>query len=81
MQTIILIIITGTFNLLSFLIGAKVAQKIQSNQEIEIINPIKSYEEYKERKENKKDTEAYNLMMDNINNYNGTSTGQKDIPN
>lgn len=49
------------------------------------LNPI---EAYKEHKEIKKQADEYNLeqrqlatMMDNINNYDGTSTGQKDIPN
>lgn len=76
-----LVFMTGLFCVLSFLIGVlSVMGKNKIN-----LNPI---EAYKEHKEIKKQADEYNLeqrqlatMMDNINNYDGTSTGQKDIPN
>lgn len=76
-----LVFMTGLFCVLSFLVGVlSVMGKNKIN-----LNPI---EAYKEHKEIKKQADEYNLeqrqlatMMDNINNYDGTSTGQKDIPN
>lgn len=76
-----LVFMTGLFCVLSFLVGVlSVIGKNKIN-----LNPI---EAYKEHKEIKKQADEYNLeqrqlatMMDNINNYDGTSTGQKDIPN
>ena len=78
---IMLVFMTGLFCVLSFLVGVlSVMGKNKIN-----LNPI---EAYKEHKEIKKQADEYNLeqrqlatMMDNINNYDGTSTGQKDIPN
>lgn len=78
---IMLVFMTGLFCVISFLVGVlSVSGKNKIN-----LNPI---EAYKEHKEIKKQTDEYNLeqrqlatMIDNINNYDGTPVGQKDIPN
>lgn len=78
MQTIVLILIIEIFNILIFYIGAKTAQQIQNNEIIHLPNPIRKIEEYKEKNEDKKINE---INMENINNYDGSPIGQKDIPN
>lgn len=78
---IMLVFMTGLFCVLSFLVGVLSAQgKNKIN-----LNPI---EAYKEHKEEKRQQEEYDLeqrqlatMMENIEIYNGTPIGQKDIPN
>ena len=81
METIILILLMGVMNLLAFLIGARTAQKAQKGEEIELpnINPVKVYEEHMERIQANKEQQELNTMLENINNYNGTGLGQKDI--
>ena len=77
---IMLVFMTGSFCVLSFLVGvlSSLGRKI-------ILNPIENYKEHKEIKEqiriNDLEQRQVATMMENIDNYDGTSTGQKDIPN
>ena len=75
---IMLVFMTGSFCVISFLIGAG-----RGNTRINL-NPIEAYKEHKEPKEQK---EAYDLeqrqlatMLRNIDRYDGSSLGQEDIP-
>lgn len=81
METIILVLLMGGMNLLAFLIGARVAQKVDKGEEIELpsINPMQAYKEFTEQREANKVQEEMNIMMENINNYDGTGRGQRDI--
>lgn len=73
---IMLVFMTGSFCIMSFLIG--------SNSKKVSLNPIQSYKEHKEVQ--KKKTEAdlkarqTKTMLENIDRYDGTSLGQRDIP-
>lgn len=81
METIILVMLMGGMNLLAFLIGARVGQKVVNKEPIELptINPITLYKEHKEKEEMSKEQEKLNTMLDNINNYDGSSANQKEI--
>lgn len=81
METIILVVLVGGLELLAFLIGAKTAQKLHKGEEIKLpsINPMQAYKEHREQSEASKEQERINTMLENINNYDGTPTGQKDI--
>lgn len=81
METIVLVVLMGGMNLLAFLIGAKTAQKVDKGEEIELptLNPMQVYREHREQSEANKEQERLNIMMENINNYDGTGVGQKDI--
>ena len=81
METIILVVLMGGMNLLAFLIGARTAQKVDKGEEIKLpsINPMETYKEHREKVEANKEQERFNTMLDNINNYDGTGLGQKDI--
>lgn len=81
METVLLVLLMGAMNLLAFLIGAKTAQKADKGEEIKLpnINPVKAYQEHREQSEANKEQERLNTMLDNINNYDGTPLGQKEI--
>lgn len=81
-ETIILCTIFGIFILTAYSMGLKNGQKLSKNEEIVLpnINPVKVIREEKEKHEAKKKQEAYEIMMSNIDNYDGTSTGQREIP-
>lgn len=81
MVTIFCMLMMGIFMLLAFLVGVKTAQKVQNDETVEIPNPIKIVEEIKEHKEQKEKEKAVDVMLENIDNYDGTGIGQKDIPN
>lgn len=73
---IMLVFMTGSFCIISFLIG--------SNSKRMTFNPIQNYKEHKEiqRKKVEADlkTRQTKTMLENIDRYDGTSLGQKDIP-
>lgn len=83
LETIILIVSIGIMNVLCFLIGAKVGQKVVRQETIKLpkIEPIKTIKQYNENKEIIKLQEKERIISENIDNYNGTSLGQQDIPN
>ena len=81
-ETLILIISIGIMNILCFFIGAKVGQKVIKGEELEIpkIEPIKAIREHNEKQEILKLQEKDRIISENIDNYDGTSLGQQDIP-
>lgn len=77
----ILILLVSSFELLAFLLGVKVTQKVQKNEEVKLptINPVKAYKEYQVEKKQQKEHDELSKIMQNIDNYDGTSLGQVDI--
>lgn len=82
-MTIYEVLCLCAFNVLSFAIGARIGQKIVRQEKIEL-SPVKavknSIEEHKEMKEKEAADEYYEALMHNIDNYNGDSIGQVEIP-
>lgn len=82
METIALLFLFGIFIILSYTLGLKNGQKLKNDEEIKIpeINPVRIVRNEIETFEQKKKQDAYDTMMANIDNYDGTGLGQKDIP-
>jgi hypothetical protein len=70
----------GIFNLLAFFMGVYTAQKLKNNEEIKLPNPVEKIEEFRETKEAKTKTKAFDIMLENIDTYDGSDAGQKEIP-
>jgi len=70
-------------NLLSFTIGAKIGLSISKMKNI-TLNPVKmvsdSINDRKERKEKDLEERIYDTMIENIDKYDGTGLGQKQMP-
>lgn len=83
METILLILVIGIINALCFFIGAKIGQKVVRGETIEttIKSPLELVSEAKSNFEYRKEQERLQTISDNIDNYDGTGIGQKDIPN
>jgi hypothetical protein len=81
METVLLVLLMGAMNLLAFVLGARIARKADRGEEIKLpsINPMEAYKEHREQSEANKEQERLNTMLENINNYDGTGMGQKDI--
>lgn len=77
---ILIILVVGIMNILCFFIGAKVGQKVVKGEPIETPNPIKAIRSELDSFEQRKELERYKVINDNIDAYDGTSIGQKDIP-
>lgn len=81
METVILVMLMGGLNLLAFLIGARVGQKVVNKEPVELptINPLALYKEHKENKEMQRQQEENNANLYNIDVYDGSSNGQREI--
>lgn len=80
-ESIFLLLIVGILNVVCFFIGAKVGQKVVKGEEIQapeinLTNPVKAY---REKKKAEYEQDRIDTIMQNIETYNGTSAGQKDV--
>lgn len=82
MITVISITLVTVMNMFCFLLGTRTAQKVNRNEEIKLpsINPMEIIKEHREAKESQIEQDRFNTMLENINNYRGDATGQKDLP-
>ena len=73
----------GAFILLSYTLGLKNGQKLSKSEEITLpqLNPVKIIQSEIETHEERKKQDQLDIMMSNIDNYDGTGIGQKNIPN
>ena len=78
---ILIILTVGILNIGCFFIGAKVGQKVVKGESIELpsINPMKAYREAQERKEAEREADRLDTILQNIEAYDGTGAGQKDV--
>ena len=72
------ILIVSGLNIVCFLIGALVGQRVFERKPV-IMNPVKEIKEAIEEKEVSREEQKFQDIMDNIDAYNGTSIGQKKI--
>jgi hypothetical protein len=79
---ILLILTVGALCIACFFIGAKVGQTVAKGKEIELpsIDPIKALKEREARKEAEAKQDTVNTILENIERYDGTARGQKDVP-
>lgn len=82
LEVILFCCIFGLFILASYTLGLRNGQKLAKKEEITIpnINPVTAINKQIEIKEEKKEQDLLDIMMANIDNYDGTGIGQKDIP-
>ena len=79
---VITIAVTGALCIVCFFIGAKVGQTVSKGEDIKVptVNPLELYRAHQGRKEAEKEAEKLEALMHNIEVYDGTSAGQKEIP-
>lgn len=83
-ETIILCTIFGVFILFAFIKGVQIGVKIRKDESIELKNPIQYVEnkihEFHADKEMSKEQQIMDMNLLNIENYNGSSIGQQELP-
>ena len=79
---LLLVLLVGTLNIVCFFVGAKVGQTVAKGETIEapILDPMKPIREHRERKEAEIKQDRFDTIMQNIESYDGTGRGQKDVP-
>lgn len=79
---VLLLLVMGIVNIVCFFVGAKVGQTVSKGEKIEVpnMNPVEAVREYQEKKEARQQQSRIETIMTNMEVYNGTSVGQKDVP-
>ena len=84
METVLIVLAVGTLNIVCFFIGVKAGKREEIKApEVKDLNPIKKIQEIQIKKEEAKEAELerqkIETILENIDNYNGTAEGQKDV--
>lgn len=81
MEVMFLAVFISLSNLVCLIVGVKVGQKAHRGEDIaiKIPNPVQKVQSMKDSQEYKRDREAVETMLYNIDVYDGTGMGQKDI--
>lgn len=79
---ILLVLVVGALCIACFFVGAKVGQQTSKGEplEVPVPNPLKAWQEHREKKEAEKEQEKLETILQNIEAYDGTGAGQKDVP-
>lgn len=80
-ENILMILILGALNIVCFFVGAKIGQKVVKGEEIkapEITIPT-PVQDYRKKKQVEAEQERLDTILNNIEAYDGTSVGQKDV--
>ena len=79
---VLLMAVMAAANMVCFIIGAKVGQAVSNGEKVETptVNPLKAYREHQERKEAQQEQNVIEAMLYNIDVYDGTGNGQRDVP-
>lgn len=78
---ILLLLVSGVVNAFIFKLGANIGQAIVRGEKVEIpsINPLEAYRKHEARKEAEREQDKFDTIMQNIECYDGTGRGQKDV--
>lgn len=79
---ILLTLTVGTLCIVCFFLGAKIGQTVAKGEKIEAptLDPTKPIREHKKRVQIEKAQDRIDTIMQNIEQYDGTSNGQKEVP-
>lgn len=78
---IFLVTAVGLINIICFITGVSVGQKAAKGERVEMpeLNPVEAYREHKSRKVAEKRQSELAAVLENIDNYNGSEDGQKEV--
>ena len=82
METALIILVVVFGCLACFIAGAKVGQTVSKGEDVELpkLDPMKPIREHQERKKAKEEQDRFDVIMKNIDNYDGTPLHQEDVP-
>ena len=74
--------VAGLVNIGCFLIGAKVGQTVSRGGTVELpeLNPVKAARAYTEARKQTEEERRREIILRNIDNYDGTGLGQQEVP-
>ena len=81
-MAVLLIAVVGALNIVCFFIGAKVGQTVAKGETIKTptLSPIAIKREREDKRAAEAELDRIEAIMQNIENYDGTGMGQRDVP-
>lgn len=81
METALIIMATGFLCVACFVLGAKVGQTVSKGEDIDLpaVNPVEAYRKREARKEARAEQSRMETIMSNIESYDGTPVGQREV--
>ena len=81
-MTILTILAVGALCIVCFFVGAKVGQKVSKGEDIKMpsVNPMTMIKEHNAKREAEREQDRLETILHNIESYDGTGAGQKDVP-
>ena len=72
----------GAVNIFCFLLGAKVGQTVSKGETVVMptVNPLEMVRQHRAKQKAVEELDKLDTIMRNIETYDGTSNGQKDVP-
>ena len=82
METILTILVIGALCIVCFFVGSKLGQTVAKGKDIEVpsINPMQIYQKQQEKKLEQDEKNKVDIILRNIERYDGTANGQEDVP-
>lgn len=82
MEAILLAVTVGALCIGCFVIGAKVGQQVARGETVhlEVPNPVEAVRAHKARKEADRERSKTEVILQNLERYDGTPGGQEDVP-
>lgn len=79
---VLLMAVFAASNIFCFMVGAKVGQTVSKGETVNIpsVNPVKAYREHEAKKVMKHEQDRLNTILSNLDSYDGTSNGQREVP-
>lgn len=79
---VLLILVVGAVNILCFFVGAKVGQAVAKGEKVEMpsVSPLNAFREKEGKRVAQKEQDRLDVILRNIEGYNGTPQGQEDVP-
>ena len=79
---VVLVLAVGAMCIVCFMVGAKVGQTVSKGEDIKLptINPLELYREHEQKREAREQQERIDVIMSNIEAYDGTGNRQEDVP-
>ena len=81
MEALLLAVVTAS-NILCFVIGARVGQKVAKGEEVTLpkVDPMEAIRQREARLEAQKVKNEVDTILRNIDRYDGTGSGQEEVP-
>jgi hypothetical protein len=69
-------------NIICVYIGTRLGQKVAKGEEIKLptVNPLEAFKEHQNKKEAEMEQNRIDTILQNIESYDGTANGQKEVP-